>query len=207
MTERGEFQEEHLQFATNLVLDMVVDTVRRQIPNWEEIVSKLLALKLHISAGPLLEVHLRALLEQFAEENPGMVVLNPIPHGTETENFRFVREKNDNVRVINLKTGKDHTEYDALTVIDGLPTLWEAKLLGSNEKTAGRIYDSCTPNRNEKRFRPLIEYYGRRPFGFAVVCDPQVTESALGNFIRLGGQIVHLPVRGMEFHMRASQVE
>lgn len=144
--------------------------------------------------GHLAETHLAQSLISLSEVFPGLVV-NPIPNGTETDDFVFRVYGDHNYVVHKKNTGAAYIEYDAFTLVDGLPVVWEVKF--------GYSYNGALKNKRVKKIlEPLTQYYGDSTAGYVVVTPKaSVDESndAQNKFIERGGILVTLPVTKTEF--------
>lgn len=112
--------------------------------------------------GEMLEIHLRIVLEDIAAKVPGAIVFDPIPEDAETEHFRFTRDKNFELRLLSEK--KDDratvTDYDLITVIYGIPVIWEVKMLkNATDKGKGNFRDATNGQRVRKVVEPVLEYF------------------------------------------------
>ena len=122
--------------------------------------------------GALAEAHVDRVVTKFALENPG-AKLDVIPKNSTTENYRFVRGSNGNLKAIEKNSRgeipRDIAEYDKIVVINGLPVVIEVKASNSNVHT-GTPQDT---NRLNKRMAPLKEFFGTDTFGYVIVSPQQ----------------------------------
>jgi hypothetical protein len=102
-------------------------------------------------------------------------------------------------------SGTNAAEYDALTVVEDLPVVWEVKsgLSDRNSRGLKSAFKNETINR---KLNPLRDYYQTDRFGFVVVTFPSFIESTPGQrkgFLRNGG--IHAKLHGVAdtFHMGA----
>lgn len=144
--------------------------------------------------GHLAEAHLVQNLKSLSSEFSDLTV-NPIPNGTETDDFVFRIYGEHNYVVHNKNTGAAYIEYDAFTLVDNLPVIWEVKL--------GYSYTEAIKHKRVKKiFEPLTQYYGESAVGYVVVTPKtsiDETNDAQKKFIERGGIIVTLPVTKAEF--------
>lgn len=137
--------------------------------------------------GRMAEWHTAATINQMRGLFPS-IDISPIPDDSLKGKYRF-RQKGINYVVFREPRPLSAIlEYDILSVIDGLPVVWEVKL-GHTIQTAirsKRIIDV---------FKPLSEYYDRTDFGYVLVVPKDVPDEnsvAQNKFIERGGIIASL---------------
>ena len=119
-------------------------------------------------AGLLAEVNLRLKLEDLSTRYSERLMLDPIKHEAETDNYLFLNI-NNKFFIEDKRNNKTHSELDEFAIIDGLPVLFEVKTGyykdGSRvlEKNNHRkIQYAMRLDRVEYLIRPLEEYFGSK---------------------------------------------
>ncbi len=136
--------------------------------------------------GKMAELHIASLIGKMSEILP--ITIAPIPDDTLKGKYRF-RQKGINYVVFREpKPLSAIIEYDILSVIDGLPVVWEAKL-------GHTVQPAIRSKRIIDVFKPLSEYYGQTNFGYVLVVPKDVPDEnsvAQNRFIERGGVIATL---------------
>jgi len=115
------------------------------------------------------EMHLR----DYLEDN-GHIQNEIIPTGARTQNYLFERSLDGRLHVYNRSRTKELYEYDALASYDNLPVLYEVKM--SNNCVNGvneYIENAMSRSRVEDIFKPFVEYFGIKKFGYSLVIPPE----------------------------------
>lgn len=206
-----EFEPLKVTLVRPLYIRSTAEAIATTSPNWEQIEKA--AQKHHqtlkddnnaISAFS--ELYLDNVFEKIVTESDGRIVLNPIPHGAETEHFTFYTNKYEHTTVSQkiitpegTRGRQPITEYDTLAEIDGIPTIGELKLTQGQNSMQRRVIRRSLNNHNiNRKFEPLREYYGDRSFGYIFVGAQETTEvsdeRAEQKFINKGGIVIPFPV-------------
>ena len=176
------------------------------VPNWEEIERRIRggsALSLSVLKGRLLEIHLRILLETMITQNPHFK-LDPIPDGSETDKYRFVKKDGAGYLVVDKVTRRPLVEYDEIALIDGIPVVFEVKAKLGRERVA------VSGERISRIFDPIAEYFGGDEYGYFVLVSRDFLNGqylARQSFEEMGGFLVPLFCRSQDLNEHTKRVK
>ncbi|HZJ18429.1 MAG TPA: hypothetical protein VFD45_02315 [Patescibacteria group bacterium] len=192
--------------TTNPRLATIIKGLSSTTPNWNALLKTLSGKQLTRmkenktngskngdTLGQLAETHVSLTLKMLSLEHPDLIV-NPIPSGTETEDYVF-RQYGHNYIAHNKRTGAAHIEYDALTLVCGLPVIWEVKLGHS-------FVEALKTTRISNISKPLIQHYHDSALGYVVITPKDSlnrSSKSQEEFTNKGGVMVTIPVTKTEF--------
>ena len=206
-TERPEILPGQVRLATNPRMLALAEGIQIARPDWPLLIDELLerteaAMTERTITGRLAEIHVELALAEQAMAEPGSIILDPIPERARSDHFNFHRGRNGALNVYWNDNGYMLTDYDLLTVIDGLPTVWEVKtsIRTDNIASGATLGTMLRPDEIHRRLLPLTELYNTPEIGYVVVLAREVEERTQGrpalardDFRGRGGVITHLP--------------
>ncbi len=201
-----------VNFTTNNLVRAVVDEVSSRSPDWKKLSPRITNAQGRLAnpesiVGTIAEVHLQETLTELAKRYQGRVITNPIKDGTESEKFTFRRDTRNRFYACDKETGNSTAEYDMITEIDGLPTVWEIKLnpQRSGGEKQNRLRGLLRSNNINQRFHPLRDYYGNNEFAYIIIAAQEAINPSSGlyqDFIKKGGIVIPFPLSTLEFKVR-----
>jgi len=154
--------------------------------------------------GILAEVHLERILKEYTGDIK--VVVDPILDEARTQGFIF-KEQNGYLIAYSKETSRPQTEYDLITIIGGIPTVWEVKMIhrypsdrsrkGVVKRSSG-IQSVLNPGQIGKSLAPIEEFFWERCLyqgllAYILVLPPGIINPQLKKqreFIKRGGLLV-----------------
>lgn len=165
----------------------------------------------HQISGAMAEIDIRMFLEKSSRASQGSIVVDPIAHNSKTERFLFARTTENTFVVVDPQKQERIIEYDVLTVIDGIPVVWEVKSQirkrSRNNKGKGHSLNEVLRIKHiNQLFTPLQEYFDSKDFGYVVVATKEVIRPASPlqqGFCKNGGILIPHPASAAEFNLQA----
>ena len=135
----------------------------------------------HIISGRVGEFHLRESLERIAKTTPH-ITLNPVRDGMLAGPYVFC----DNGQLYVRNGGLNRAEYDAIALVEGVPTVFEIK-----NRICHTIEESFFSDENiERIMKPLQVLYNTDKTAFVCICPVDKLSQVNQRFIAKGGMIV-----------------
>ncbi len=230
----------------NSLLEEITQKLAGAGPNWPEVVKRFKESKLfrkrNYKGKPnfyskLSEIHLRESLERICGVYNGHIKFDSIKPLESTKNFTFNLHPHGNLRVQRNDDWNEHTEYDELLVVDGLPVLFEVKLqrprsssftngLGSSNgisngtrKVINGMPSSPSslgtnhalrPGRLSYLLAPIREYFGKEECGYVLVIPPEntmTTSPYRQAFLEQNGILVPFYTGRKEFRVEVDKIK
>jgi len=186
----------------NDLLRYIAEQLKTKEPNREWITERLklhpLIEKLKCDENQLFslwsEIHLRVALEEICRDAKldGRVISDPIKNNEETKNYTF---KYDYGRFIafDKRLWNCNSEYDALAIVDSIPTIFEIKL----EKNERGINELMEDESITRIAAPILEYFDSEECGLVLVthgCFIHPTSQRQNSFLERGGIIAPINI-------------
>ncbi len=151
-----------------------------------------------VLASRMSEIAFHQALEGLASEYSGRIQCDPIPDRASTQHYDF-RVQNDELVVHELSQPEDEsTGIDALAIVDGLPTIFECKLLKTRSRNK-LLQKAANPEKIGKKVDPVREYFGK-PCAYVLVLFPELVEyQGLSQFRKSGGMVVPFFMESREY--------
>lgn len=205
--ERREILPRQVKLATNPQLLDLAERIKTTRPDWPLLIDELLertevSMTERTIIGRLAEIHIELVLAEQARHQPGAIVLDPIPERARSDHFNFHRARSGPMNVYWNDNGYMLTDYDLLTMVAGLPTVWEVKssIRTDNIASGAPLGTMFRQDEIYRKFLPLAELYDRTDVGYVMVLAKEVEERRQGrpalardDFQERGGVITHLP--------------
>lgn len=193
-------------FSTNPFLDTFCDLIPTILPNWNSLTRELATFPIEKNypvhrdpaalPGILAEIHVKQVITNLASSDDFNKFCEiPSLDGKRTKNYHF-EEKNGRLIAIHTRTNTEKAEYDALMIINGLPTIFESKAHGDTNSPSGlRKFLSNPEQLQENYFPPLKEYFQTEEIGLVIVTVPGLIKKGSPiqfSFLKKGGKIVRM---------------
>lgn len=217
--ETGDRPDSPLVISRNRLVEEIVQVLPAMSPDWEMIALEILQsqdyqerkLDWRDLRSWASELWLKTSIETLAQRYPRSIDTHPIPEqstigektfATHRDHFT-VYEQQKNPALALLYPTKTYAEYDAIIEIDGLPVIWEVKMMKNIGRVALGKSHSSNPRKTMHPYhidyftKPVRDWYeenrGVGNFGYVVVFPPEhinPRSEVQQRFQAMGGMIV-----------------
>ncbi len=154
-------------------------------------------------------------LQKAAQLYPLRIKFGAIPHFSETENYKFLKNGNrTEITNKNCMNKASITDIDSICLFDGIPIIWETKLIPEDvrkpivyKQSVQMITDAIGPSSLARVIYPVHELFGQTP-GFVLIGEvlPNNRTEIFKNFERIGGKIVNFPESRAKIYHRIKEL-